>query len=214
MGNSAVQKAYEWLRHNIAMGTLRAGTFIEEANVVEATGVSRTPVREAFHRLAGERYLELVPRRGAQIRHITARDAAEIYDARRAIETFAARQVCQKGIRLTSEVDELLSRMDDFSPLASLEAGIEFRDLDREFHRAFVSADGNRLLVQLYDSIWPQQERVAMRTLSVLTESSVNLVRAQHREILAALRNRDAETAVAHIEAHLRPVPGWNETLD
>lgn len=208
-----MERAYQWLRLNIAQGTLAPGSFVEEANVVEAIGVSRTPVREAFHRLAGERYLDLVPRRGAQVRQITSQDVREVYDVRKALEIFAATQICKNGLRLNPEVEDILRRMDDLRPLDDEGEALKYGTLDHEFHRSYVAADGNRLLVQLYDSIWPQQERLLWQTIRLLTPSALELVRAQHWEILAALRNRDADTATAMIEAHLRPIPGWRPLI-
>ena len=61
---TARAKAYAYVLDHIIRGDFRGGDFIEEEWVSSAAGVSRTPVREAFHRLESERFIELLPRRG------------------------------------------------------------------------------------------------------------------------------------------------------
>ena len=63
---SAGQRAYEWIRDAILRGDFAEGEFIDEVALSEQVNTSRTPVREALQRLQVERYIDLLPRRGAR----------------------------------------------------------------------------------------------------------------------------------------------------
>ncbi len=203
---SAVTTAYEWLRDGIVLGTLEPGAFIDEATVVEAAGISRTPVREAFHRLAGEGFVELVPRRGAQVRRLTAEDVSEIYSARRLLETHAAQEICLRRIIPPQDrIDDLIARQEALLIDSGVSNPAEFSDLDRMFHRTYIEAEGNSLLINLYDSMWPQHERLAMRQGQLLSASEIREIIDQHRGIADAIRRFDADEASRLIEIHLQP---------
>ena len=91
---SAGQRAYEWIRDAILRGDFAEGEFIDEVALSERVNTSRTPVREALQRLQVERYIDLLPRRGAQVRVVTATEMREIYQARILLESDALRGIC------------------------------------------------------------------------------------------------------------------------
>src|SRR5882762_11343264 len=90
----ARDQVYAWLRDAIITGEIEGGRFLDEHWVSGMVGVSRTPVREAFHRLAAERFISLLPRKGAQDRMVTARELEEVYQTRRLIEGHAITALC------------------------------------------------------------------------------------------------------------------------
>ena len=213
MGKTAVDRAYEWLRSEIMNGSLPAGTFVEEVTVCEATGLSRTPVREAFHRLAGERYVNLVPRRGAQVRGLSATELYEVFDVRFAIESHALRQLCAGRAGVPDAMRRALDLMVDFRELGTRDDYIEYGQLDIAFHRAGVEAGGNALLVQMYDTLRPLHERSSLAQARIVGESLRHVTTTQHQAILQALADHDAEAAVRVLGEHLRPIPEVPEML-
>mgnify|MGYP001027199435 FL=1 len=66
-GDSSGQRAYQTTKDQILSGVVRGGQLLSEVEVAASLGVSRTPVHEAFLRLAAEDLLELLPRRGAVV---------------------------------------------------------------------------------------------------------------------------------------------------
>lgn len=213
MGKTAVDRAYEWLRSEIIKGSLPAGTFVEEITVCEATGLSRTPVREAFHRLAGERYLSLVPRRGAQVRGLSAMELYEVFDVRYAIESHALRELCARQAGVPDAMRQALDSMINFRQLETRDDYIDYGQLDIAFHRAGVEASGNTLLVQMYDSLRPLHERSSLTQERLSKESLRHITTAQHEAILHALVTHDADAAVRTLGEHLRPIPEVPEML-
>jgi DNA-binding GntR family transcriptional regulator len=200
---SARDRVYEWVRDEIIKGTLPAGGFLDEVRISELVGTSRTPVREAFHRLNSERFIDLLPRRGAQVRTVTSRELEEVYASRRLIEGHAARALCVADAGAPRQLDELAGQMED--------AGREqdwftVARLDRAFHRSIVDAHGNSILTELYDALRSRQQRVAVRALQIRPQRVPEIDR-QHRAIIGALANNDVDGVAALLDEHLRPIP-------
>ncbi|WP_235096976.1 GntR family transcriptional regulator [Amycolatopsis decaplanina] len=201
-GGPARERVYTWLRDGIISGELEGGRFLDEMWVSGVVGVSRTPVREAFHRLAAERFISLLPRKGAQVRTVTARELEEVYQSRRLIEGHAIAALCANRAGAPAELPELIEAM--------ASAGAE-RDwfavsgLDRRFHRAIVNAAGNTVLTELYDTLRSRQQRVTVRALEARPER-LTVINEEHRALVAALNDHDVKEASRLLEEHLRPV--------
>jgi len=199
----ARDRVYQVVRDEIIRGTLPPGRFLDEAWVSELVGTSRTPVREAFHRLHSERFIDLLPRRGAQVRSVTARELEEVYSSRRLIEGHAARGLCLAGSGAPPQLQDLVNQME--------EAGREqdwftVARLDRAFHRCIVEAHGNSILTELYDALRSRQQRVAVRALQIRPQRVPEIDR-QHRAIIDALAHNDVDRVAALLDEHLRPIP-------
>ncbi|PSL00293.1 GntR family transcriptional regulator [Murinocardiopsis flavida] len=193
-------RAYEWVRNGILTGRLESGSFIDEATVCQAVGVSRTPVREAFHQLSAEKFMVHSPRRGAQVRTVTATELIEVYDSRRLIEGHAGRLVCERELPLPDELTELLDRME------AVDAGtLEGTDLNYRFHRGIVSAAGNTVLTELYEALSPRLLRVSLMAMTARPERRTH-IDSEHRLLLKALRERDTDGFLGTLDAHLRPI--------
>lgn len=207
MSPSAVDRAYDWLRENIVRGVIETGSFIDEATVVAATGVSRTPVREAFHRLAGEQYIQLVPRRGAQVRELGAKEMYEVFSARFAIESYALQELCHRKAPVPPAMEEAMQELIDYPELTSAERHVEYGRLDIQFHRAYVEAIDNQLMLRMYDSLRPLHERSSLTQARVSIRDIRALTTAQHLEILKYLRESNVVEVTRALREHLSPLP-------
>lgn len=202
-GRPARERVYAYLREQILRGLFEGGSFIEEEHISSIMGVSRTPVREAFHRLEAERFIDLLPRRGALVRQVTAQELADLYETRRMIEGYAIARICREKVPLPARLDQILDDLDiiadsDYFPRA---------ELNREFHFILVRLLGNEVLSEVYQSLGSRQQRVTMRALAA-DPSRIDRIRREHREFLAALRAHDEDRARLVLEEHLRPVVG------
>lgn len=196
---------YAFVREGILTGQLAAGSFVEEAQISAATGVSRTPVREAFQRLAAEKLIELLPRRGAQVRQVTQAELIDVYDARRLLEGHAVRHLCAARLPVPAAMTTLQAAMTE---LAESDL-IGHVALNQQFHRALVGAAGNAVLIELYDGLRARQQHVAMTAVRSKPERRA-IILAEHAALLDALAAHDAAEAIAILDRHLRPV---NEIL-
>lgn len=200
-GGRARERVCNFVRAGILRGDFPAGQFLEEAVVGRATGVSRTPVREAFHRLEAERYLDLHPRRGARVRQVTAREMLELYETRRLLEGFAAAKICHEGQALSAELQQLVVAMRDVGD-QDLARHVE---MDRLLHRSIVAAARNDLMLEIYDQLRARQECVALTALHA-DPSRLGTILDEHEALVEHLEARDATAATRLLNCHLQPI--------
>lgn len=200
---SAPERAYQWLRKGIITGELAEGLFLDESWVAESVGLSRTPVREAFHRLSAEHVIDLLPRKGAQVRVVTAKELADMNATRFMIESHAAAGLCAEEVGAPDEMRVLLD------PMQSAEQDGDWyqtAQLNHDFHRAMVAAFDNSVLVDLYDTLRSRQLKVGLRELH-LRPGRVPNIDSEHRAIVSALEANDGPRTLKVLAHHLRAIP-------
>ncbi|MER6523927.1 GntR family transcriptional regulator [Streptomyces sp. NPDC001508] len=206
---TASERAYRWAKEAILGGRFPEGSFLEEKVVSDEAGVSRTPVREALHRLAAERFIDLLPRRGAQVRRVTGEELVETYEMRQVLEIHGFRILCEKRIEIPAELSAYLDQMEDPDRLARCRAGdrdaiAEQAKMDFFFHYSFVKATGNSVLIDLFTSLQPRHQRIGVRAVSVRPKR-LTVIGPEHRALLEALTAHDFDTAERTLRRHLQP---------
>lgn len=196
---TAADRAYMHTKERILDGAYEEGQLIGEGEVSEAVGVSRTPVREAFLRLEAEGMLRLFPKRGALVVPISAADVEDVMETRLLIERFAIRRVVELELDLD---DRLLAAIAAQKEHASAKDVVAFVDADREFHRIFVAATGNAIVLQMHDSLRDQQNRMGIAALSRSDDRTARILK-EHRAIVKAVTKGDPAAAEKLIERHL-----------
>lgn len=198
----AVDRVYARLRADILEGVHPPGARLGEAELAEATGSSRTPVREALRRLEVEGLVEVLPHRGARVPDWTPEDLEEIYDLRMLLESAAARRAATRvTIADADRMDELCRLME-----AAVEPGAG-QDLDRvaelnaEFHDIVRAAAASGRLVSMLNAV--VQLPLVMRTFHRYSPADLARSSAHHRELAAALRARDGTWAESVMRAHV-----------
>jgi DNA-binding GntR family transcriptional regulator len=197
----ARERVYQYVSEQILLGRFAGGSFVEEEQISSAMNVSRTPVREAFHRLEAERFIDLLPRRGALVRQVTAQELADLYETRRVIEGYSIARICQSKLDVPGEMSVLLDRMRVIEGSDHL----EHVRLDQLFHRAMVAAPGNEVLAEAYDSLRSRQLRVATAAMA-LNPRRIQRILTEHQDLLTALLAHDEAAARKVLGKHLRPV--------
>jgi DNA-binding GntR family transcriptional regulator len=197
----ARDRVFEYVRDGILRGRLAAGTFLEEEQVSAAVGVSRTPVREAFQQLQSERLIDLLPRRGAMVRFVTAQELMEVYETRLMIETHAVRRLCHERRPVPPAMLPILAEMQQ-QVAPSTFAHVQ---LNTAFHQALVAASGNGVITGLYESLSSRQERVAVTSVTI-DPGRQRIILEEHERLVEALAAHDAAAAIATLTLHLRPV--------
>ncbi|MGX5732915.1 GntR family transcriptional regulator [Bosea thiooxidans] len=197
------ERVYLYVREQILRGRFPGGSFVEEEEISSALGVSRTPVREAFHRLEAERFIDLLPRRGALVRQVTAQELLDLYEVRRMIEGHAISRICREEIPLPADMQAILDELERM-PQDDYFNRVE---LNRQFHFVMVAAVGNIVLSELYQSLGARQQRVAMTAIHT-DPTRIARISREHHALIAALAEWDEEKALAILEQHLRPIVG------
>jgi DNA-binding GntR family transcriptional regulator len=203
------EEIYERLRREIVDGELRPGQRLGEEWVAGRLGASRTPVREALHKLEADGLVVLRPHRGALVRPFDMDELIGIFDLRVRIEGYAAGRA---ATRLSSEDIEELARIQrrqmkvlKSNPRDQAEAGSEtireLVELNQEFHRLIHVGSGNRH-VEVMLSRLAYLPLVYQAVYAHGAEGrEVSLY--QHEQLLHSFRTRDPELAEATMRAHI-----------
>jgi DNA-binding GntR family transcriptional regulator len=188
---------FAWLKKHVVSLPRTDSAFLTEAEVCRATGMSRTPVREALLRLEAAGFLQIVPKKGAFVPPITEREVEAIMQARGLVEDFCLRRAVQVAEFLAPELDRVLAEQEQWR-----KSPVEFIELDREFHRAIVRAADNPVLADFYESLRDRQMRMGLHAIAA-SEQRVGGVLAEHRAIADGVRSGDADQAAAAMARHL-----------
>ena len=193
---SLAEQAYASLRTLILDRKISAGSPLQEGRLADDLRISRTPMREALVRLAGE---GLLVRRDARSYAVRALGTKEYFDCMRAREIIECEAIVLAVDKITeAQLDEL------DADLKTLDAGvhdeIEHWHFDDRFHQLISSASGNVVLPRLVEEL--RVNARLFRLHSPLHRQRDN--HEEHGEIISALRARDPERARAAMRAHLR----------
>jgi DNA-binding GntR family transcriptional regulator len=196
------------LRHLILTLELEPGLAVSESSLMKRFGWGRTPLREAFQRLAEQSLLQIIPQHGAVVTPLAVFDFVEMMDAMGMVIGSAASLACR---RLT---DEQLSRLDEVVSKAESAASkndfASLADLDYEFHRILAEATGNRYLQNYLLHL--HQAATRFNYAAWLRDGHVGESLGEHRRIVDIFRQRDPAQAktvmLEHIEGARQRVLG------
>jgi DNA-binding GntR family transcriptional regulator len=178
------------LRTDIMIGNLRPGTFIRLDETAAALGVSITPVREALRTLRGEGMVQLEPHRGHVVVPLTRRDVEDIFWLQ---ATIAKELAATAAEQITAaEIDELERLNDALAEAVDHHEPDAIASAEFTFHRAFNRSAGR---IKLAWFLLHVARYLPGHIYAASPQWGVSAV-AGHREMIAALRRGDVDTAV------------------
>ena len=192
-------QVYGRLMAAILDGTIGQGDRLIQEKLAEDLAVSRTPVREALLRLEREGIIEQAGRKGFVVKTVSEEMIQSIYQAREAVEGYAARLVAEQAD--DGAIDRLAQRIAQLGPAANVASSYE---ANRLAHRAIVEATGNEYLVELFDSIWGRTISVKIFADLWVAEEVHRPVTDLHAEVFEALRSGDGDRAAKVMIEHIR----------
>lgn len=183
---------FNTLRQAILRGDLKPGERLMEISLANKLGVSRTPVREAIHKLEQEGLVLMIPRRGAEVAQITEKSLRDVLEVRGALEELAVRLACE---RMTGQaLGELNRAAERFEKtLGSLDI-TSVAEADVAFHDVIYMATDNQRLIALLNNLREQMYRYRVEYLK-RGECHAQLL-SEHQEIIEAITNKEVERAV------------------
>lgn len=187
------------LRDMIIEGHLSPGTRLNEGQLGQMLGVSRTPLREAIKYLASEGLVELVPSRGAVVKRFGAKDVQDMLLVLGTLEELAAKLACviasEEGI---AEIRGLHDRM-----VQHYKAGdrLEYYKLNQNIHTAIVALSGNAPLAEIHAMLQTRLKRI--RFIGHEGPEKWAAAVAEHEEMIEALEARDQQRLAAVLGRHL-----------
>lgn len=198
-GGSIASQVYDHLMQRILDMQLQPFEELSEARLAAEFGVSRTPVREAFARLARRGLVEILPQRGTVVSPLSEKLIAKSRFIREALERPLARLAAE---RLTPEIAAQLKREIVLQQtFAGLGDDQDFLQSDDRFHALIAKAAD-------YESIWDDVREVKfhmdrIRRLSLLSQEHMYFIVGEHEEILERLQAHDADGADRSMAVHL-----------
>lgn len=205
---SLTQQVYRLLRDLIVELRLLPNQFLSEKDVASALAISKTPVREAFIRLADDGMVAIVPKSGTYVSHVDFDRVHEGYFIWRSLEAACAAEVAEKRtIKDLYFLTENLRRQKE-----ALDAGdnLGFYHNDNEFHDAMFTIAGFPAAKKLIETAKFEVDRI--RNLKMLFGlPPVDEVHAEHQAVVDAVSKKDAALAQSRMYKHLSRV---NDSLD
>lgn len=183
----------------ISSGELAPGTTLDEQQLADRYGASRTPVREALRQLATSGMVEVRPRRGVIVRHVTAEEVMDMFETMAEIEAVCVRLATY---RITPLERSRLLRIHEASEAAVAAGDVDAYDaLNREFHEAIYRAAHNDFLAD--QAIAVRTRLNAFRRMQLRQDRRLVTSRAEHDAVMRAIAEGDGDEAARRMRAHM-----------
>jgi DNA-binding GntR family transcriptional regulator len=193
-------RVFNQIQNDILNGLYQPGDNLIETKLSEEMGVSRTPIREAIRQLELEGLVQSIPNKGAIVKGITAKDIEDIYTIRMLIEGLAARWATEKiteeelkELRETAELEEFYTDKNDLDHLLRF---------DSRFHDIIFKASKSKPLMHTLSTFHHYIQRA--RSVSLNSPERARKALEEHKAILKAIMERDAEKAERLTTEHVR----------
>jgi DNA-binding GntR family transcriptional regulator len=193
------EQALSALRTAITSGELEPGRHLVETELSEMLQISRGTLREALRQLEQEGLVSAGARGRLSVRHLDAKEIRDIYSVRAALESLAARTLCELPDRqhVIGSLRAAIQAM-EAATHGSLEERVES---DLEFHRTMCRLTGNETLLHSWESL---EGSIRMSIMFAGLEKGVrNMSVDRHNDIVAAIETGDATLARNTIREHM-----------
>ena len=190
---------FNTLRQAILTGELKPGERLMEIHLANKLGVSRTPIREAIHKLELEGLVKMIPRKGAEVAQISEKHLRDVLEVRSALEELAGTLACE---RMSGEQLGELKRVNrQFMQVIGSDDITAIADADEKFHLVIYNATGNERLSQMVNALREQMYRYRVEYLK--RDDSHDTLLAEHQYIIEMLESRNREKAVEAVCQHI-----------
>ena len=198
----------ERLRVAIDSGELAPGTRLNEVELCNEMGVSRTPLREAIRSLATEGLVELQPNRGAIVSVVSSEDVTEILPIMASLEGLGGRLAAvnmerEKILQVRNIHNQMIGHY-------SNGAVDDYFETNRLIHELITEGSGNQTLVDTINNLSAKVRRA--RFSAHMTQASWAKAVAEHEEMIEALESRDSNrlesVLIQHIETKRATIIG------
>jgi DNA-binding GntR family transcriptional regulator len=190
-------KIFTRLKTMIAKGQIEPGERIQPENLARDMGVSRTPILNALKRLAQERLVEWVPRRGIYVKKLTKWEVAQLFEVREGLESIAARLAATRID--PKEVDELEEMFREFYENPNSAHIHRYIERDQYFHWRLVELAANAHLAAAMESV-----NMMISAYQIGIPRTLPEVLPEHRAIFEALRQQNPDASEEAMRIHIR----------
>jgi DNA-binding GntR family transcriptional regulator len=171
---------------------------LDERQLSQALGVSRTPIREAMTLLEQEGFLRTVPRRGVFIIRKTKKQILEMIEMWAALESMAARLATLNAS--DEDIGQLRHMFDNFRSDTPSEHIEEYSEANIAFHQAIIGLSGSHLMGKTIENLFIHVRAIRKMTISQSDRAARSII--DHMNIIEALERRDTELAERLVRQH------------
>ncbi|WP_454255385.1 GntR family transcriptional regulator [Pseudomonas sp. Marseille-Q8238] len=196
------ENVFRRIQAAIVQGEIAPGSKISEPELARTYGISRGPLREAIHRLEGQRLLVRIPHVGARVVSLSHTELIELYEIRESLEGMACRLAAERMTQ--GEIDELRRVLDLHERDAAFQAGVGYyqQEGDFDFHYRIIQGSGNQTLSKMLCGELYQLVRMYRLQFSA-TPNRPRQAFTEHHRILDAIAERDGEMAELLMRRHI-----------
>jgi DNA-binding GntR family transcriptional regulator len=196
------RRTFDSIKIDIIDGQLAQGTKIVESDLALKYGISRGPLREAIHRLEQIKLIVRIPHAGSRVVTLDTKMMGDIYIAREALEGMAARLAAR--LMSDTEISALSALLDQHETNISETEGKSYfqREGDIDFHFRIAVASQNQWILENLNGELYQLIRMCRHQSGQLPARAQTALE-QHRQIAAAIAQRDEELAEILMRRHI-----------
>ncbi len=190
---------FNTLRQAILRGEMEPGERLMEIQLAQKLGVSRTPIREAIRKLELEGLVVMIPRKGAEVAHITEKDMKDVLEVRCTLEELAVSLACKKTT--PEKIAELKKANKVFEAAIVSKDVVSIVEADVQFHDTIYAMAGNQRLIQIINKLREQMYRYRLeyvkdaRTHSILID--------EHNDIIEKMGKKNVDDAKNMMRQHI-----------
>ena len=193
------EHVFESLKHSIVRGKISSGEWLVESHIAKTLGISRTPVREAIHKLEREGLIERQPRGGFTVLGLDRDDIEETFGIRSVLEGYAARLAAVKHD--SQELEDLENKIDEFQKALDLKKMNLLPAINTEFHDLLYGLSKSPKLINMINGLRDQIYRY--REMILKERKFASTSNMDHKKMLKYIRKRDAEGAERLVRDHI-----------
>jgi DNA-binding GntR family transcriptional regulator len=193
------QNVFDSLKQAIIRGRISSGEWLVESHIAEVLGISRTPVREAIHKLERERLIERQPRGGFTVLDLNRQDIEETFGIRSILEGYAARLATVK--HQPEELKPLEKKIRDFQKCLAHQQMDDLPRINTEFHDLLYALSKSPRLIHMINALRDQIYR--FRQMILKDENLAKMSNEDHKLMLQCIRKRDAEAVENLVKEHI-----------
>ena len=193
------EHVFESLKHSIVRGKISAGEWLVESHIAETLGISRTPVREAIHKLEREGLIERQARGGFTVLGFKRNDIEETFGIRSVLEGYAARLAAIKHD--AKELEDLENKIDEFQNALDRKKMDLLPTINTEFHDLLYGLSKSPKLINMINHLRDQIYRY--RQMILKERKFATTSNQDHKKMLKYIRRRDAEGAERLVREHI-----------
>jgi DNA-binding GntR family transcriptional regulator len=193
------QHVFDRLKQAIIRGNIAPGEWLVESHIADMLGISRTPVREAIHKLERERLIERQPRGGFVVLGLNRGDIEDTFGIRSVLEGYAASLATLR--HQPKELRALEKKIEEFQLNLDKKRMDVLTEINTGFHELLYDLSKSPRLIHMINGLRDQIYR--FRQIILKDGKLANVSNADHIQMLKYMRRRDADKVERLVREHI-----------